>query len=436
MLVVGRRLMRGLLRRKLDDAIVALRQSGASEKKVAMEEKKYNVDLGENIGPITEFGQNYNRGKLYTLFKYVGKHCLGLPYFAANILRSMHVTAVLIKAIEGGKKYDDPEIKDIFALARHGQFYREKTYNMVKADLDTADGKTFVGQNHGLAGTIGEVGANEVREEAKESIASCAHFLDLFDEGHGFSTTGERKTSTGAEVPLSLQSLFGPGGLTGFIQELSVACRGMAASTQMRVDNDPGYLEDRRREQVLKRKIEREEVKIRVAGLEERWAELKEARTVTGQKRPASATVGLASGTKRGRHPRSKGTCDDAVRLEILREMHALYVLEVEKLCIMPNLTVLTNKVKEELVGNDPQKALKGKLRVGKPSILCVPAVVEFLRDCNPELSGRFGTAFGGRGQNVTKLLGRVATNTELPAFVWRDAVLSKCGKTECKYCK
>lgn len=433
MLVVGRRLMRGLLKRKLAEAIAALRESGASEEKVAMEKKKYTVDLGENIGPITEFGQNYNRGKLYALFSYVGKHCLGLPYFAANILRSMHVTAVLIKAIEGGKKYDDPEIKDIFALARHGQFYREKTYNMVKADMDTADGKTFVGQNHGLAGTIGEVGANEVMEEAKENIASCADLLDLFDEGHGFSTTGERKTSsTGAEVPLSLQSLFGPGGLTGFIQELSVAFRGVAAPTQMCVDNHPEYLAARKREEELKRLIEREEVKIRVAGLEERLAEL--APTVTGRKRPASATVVVVP--KRERLARSTGTCDDAVRLEILREMHALYVLEVEKLCIMPKLTVLTNAKREKLVGNDPQKVLKGKLRLGKPSILCVPAVVEFLRDCNPELSGRFDRAFVGKGQNVTKLLERVAKNKELPAFVWRKAVLSKCGETECKYCE
>lgn len=308
---------------------------------------------------------------------------------------------------------------------------------MVKADLDTADGKTFVGQNHGLAGTIGEVGANEVREEAKESIASCAHFLDLFDEGHGFSTTGERKTSTGAEVPLSLQSLFGPGGLTGFIQELSVAFRGMAAPTQMRVDNDPGYLEVRRREEDLKKEIEKIEVKARVAGLEERLAELKEARTVTGQKRPASATVVVVqTDTKRGRLVRSTGE-SDARKLGILREMHALYVLEVEKMCIMPNLTVLPNKVREKLVGNDPQKELKVRFRrATNHRILCVPAVRGFLGGFNSELCDKFDEAFGGDGDNIKSLISRVGKNKELPAFVWRNAVLSKCGKTECEYCE
>lgn len=430
MLVVGRRLMRGLLKSKLAEAIAALRKSGASEERIGKEEKKYTVDLGKNIGPITEFGQTYNRSKLYVLFRYVGKHCLGLPAFGPNILRSMHVTAVLIMAIRVGKKYDDPEMKDIFALARHGQFYREKTYNMVKADLDTADGKTFVGQNHGLAGTIGEVGANEVLE-AKESIASCVYLLDLFDEGHSFSTTGKRKTSTGAEVPLSLQSFFGPGGFTGFIRELSVALRAVMAPTPMWEDNDPEYLANRKREEELKVLKERKQVVIRIADLEK---ELDLAPTVTGQKRPGSATVVVAP--KRERLVRSKGTSDDAGRLEILRDMHALYVLEVEKLCVLSVLSVLTNAKREKLVGKDPQKILKGKLRLGKPSIFCVPAVAEFLRDCNPELSGRFDKAFGGKGQNVTKLLERVGKNKELPAFVWRNADLSKCGKEECEYCE
>ena len=67
MLVVGRRLMRGLLKSKLANAIAALRKSGASEETIAMEEKKYNVDLGENVGPIIEFGENYNRSN-FTFF--------------------------------------------------------------------------------------------------------------------------------------------------------------------------------------------------------------------------------------------------------------------------------------------------------------------------------------------------------------------------------
>lgn len=40
----------------------------------------------------------------------------GAP-FGPNILRSMHVTAVLTNAVKEGKKHDDPEIVNLFALA-------------------------------------------------------------------------------------------------------------------------------------------------------------------------------------------------------------------------------------------------------------------------------------------------------------------------------
>lgn len=46
--MVGRRLMRGLLKTKLGEAIKALRKSGASDKEIDSEEKKYEVQLGEN----------------------------------------------------------------------------------------------------------------------------------------------------------------------------------------------------------------------------------------------------------------------------------------------------------------------------------------------------------------------------------------------------
>ena len=57
---------------------------------------------------------------------------------------------------------------------------------------------------------------------------------------------------------------------------------------------------------------------------------------VTGQKRPASATVVKRHG-KRERLARSTDA-SDAAGLEFLREMNALYVAEVEKLCVLPSL--------------------------------------------------------------------------------------------------
>lgn len=80
--------------------IAKLRSSRASGDAIAKEEKKYAVELEENMGPITEFGKTYNRTQLYTLYRYVGRHCLGLPAFGPNIFRTMHVTAVLTNAVK------------------------------------------------------------------------------------------------------------------------------------------------------------------------------------------------------------------------------------------------------------------------------------------------------------------------------------------------
>lgn len=231
-----------LLKNKLGKAITALRKSGAPDAKIVIEEKKCDVELGENIGHITEFGKNYSRTQLYRLFKYVGRYFLGLPAFGPNILRSMHVTGVLIKAIKQGKKYDDPEIQDLFALARHGQFYRENNYNMVQADLQALDAKTFQGENHGLAGTIGEDDDQNIL--SMDRTAYCDNFLDLFG-GQGFSKLQREQTNTG--ITPSLQSVFGPHGLAGFIQQLSVALRGVGGPSPMCIDNDPGFLADKKR---------------------------------------------------------------------------------------------------------------------------------------------------------------------------------------------
>lgn len=425
--------MRGLLETRLKEKIAELRKSGASDKDIATEKKKYNLELGENIGPITEFGQNYSRTQLYRLFRYVGRYCLGLPAFGPNILRSMHVTAVLIKAIKAGKKYDDPEIKDIFALARHGLFYREKTYNMVKADLDAAGGKTFVGQNRGLSGTIGEDGESEANEEA-ESTRSCEHFLELF-EGEGFGKL--QKAHAATDIVPALKSFFGPRDMALFIQQIVVAVRAAEGTGPTICSNNQEFVADQKRLEALQQQVREIEIKREIADekkkLEELLAQGPEV-AVTGKKRPASAPV-VKVPVKRERLERSTDE-SDAVKLEILREMHALYVAEVAKECILPSVKELKPGRKKKLfVGEDPKKDLKYKLRRGKPSILCVPLVREFLGGFNSDLCDRFGTAFGGKGDNVNALIARVAKNKELPTFVWKDAVLSTCGKDECRYC-
>lgn len=52
----------------------------------------------------------------------------------------------------------------------------------------------------------------------------------------------------------------------------------------------------------------------------------------------------------------------DVAKLQILREMHTLYVVDVKKKCILPSLEELSKK-KRKLVDENPQKVLKGKIR-------------------------------------------------------------------------
>lgn len=121
-------------------------------------------------------------------------------------------------------------------------------------------------------------------------------------------------------------------------------------------------------------------------------------------------------------------------KLEILREMSKLYVVNVEKECVLPNLKRISKKLKKT-VDSDPKKKLKGKLRrANNARILCVPDIREFLGGFNSELCGRFDEGFRGKGDNITGLIDRVTKNTGLPDFVWRDACLRKCGK--CSYCE
>lgn len=206
--------------------------------------KKYAVELEENMGPITEFGKTYNRTQLYTLYRYVGSHCLGLPAFGPNILRSMHVTAVLGNAFEEGKKHDDPEIVNLFALARHGIFEREKMYNMVKRDLQVADGGTFQGQNHGLAQTYGEDGEPVIAHDEDD-------FLSLFDREGGFGPLKQGAQRVGNHprtVHPSMEAFFGAGGVAEFFRQLFGEMKGMRTPPDASdEDYDPDFFRNKER---------------------------------------------------------------------------------------------------------------------------------------------------------------------------------------------
>lgn len=272
---------------------------------------------------------------------------------------------------------------------------------MVKADLDMTKSKTFVHDNYGLVGSIMGDDENEGSVVGVGEKEGTLKFLEFF-EGEGQQTFSnmlrEQKNTS-----ITLNDCFGPGGLAGFVQQImqqvSVALMGARGASPMCVDNDPEYLANKKREEELAIEVEREETKERIREQERRLAELRApdlTATVTGQKRPAITTA-VKVPVKKERLERSTAE-SDAGKLEILREMHALYVVEVEKECILPDLKVLSKKQKRRHVDEDPKKELKGRLRRGKPSIRYVPEVGGFLRDVNPALWGKFDEAFGGKG--------------------------------------
>lgn len=155
---------------------------------------------------------------------------------------------------------------------------------------------------------------------------------------------------------------------------------------------------------------------------------------VTGQKRLAIGVETMV--TKRERIVRSTNE-PDAAKLEVLRETHALYTSAVGKECIFPKGVKVSPKLRTILQYDDPKKDLKTKLRRQRNErALCVDDIVEFLKGTDLGICDLFYQAFGGKGDNVERLVTRVNKGNETPQFVWTNAVLSKCGQEECKYCE
>lgn len=158
------------------------------------------------------------------------------------------------------------------------------------------------------------------------------------------------------------------------------------------------------------------------------------ASMVTGQKRLAKGVETMV--TNRERIVRSTIE-SDAAKLEILREMHALYTSAVGKECIFPKGVKFSPKLRTILQHDDPKKDLKTKLRRQKNErALCVDDIVEFLKGTDSGICDQLYQAFGGKGDNVERLVTRVNKGNETPQFVWTNSVLSKCGEEECKYCE
>lgn len=148
MMVIGRPIMRKLLAKELAEEQQRLKKEGKSNKVINAAAKKYR--LAEKVGPFNKNGKCYGNKELYELFKYVGKRALGLPFFGPNILRTVHVTRVVKYCIKNGIDSNHPDVVRLFALARHGEHERKRSYDSLKADVvnDTGVfGRSMMGVN-------------------------------------------------------------------------------------------------------------------------------------------------------------------------------------------------------------------------------------------------------------------------------------------------
>lgn len=103
MAVIGRRVMRRLL-----------------------EEEAVSSELTPHLGPVDENGRIFTPSALLNMYKWLGQRTMGLSHFGPHIIRSNHATAVAMYCVRNGLSVDHQAVKDLFALARHGEKQRLK----------------------------------------------------------------------------------------------------------------------------------------------------------------------------------------------------------------------------------------------------------------------------------------------------------------------
>lgn len=110
------------------------------------------AELGDKAAPFTKYGKNYTSDQLHAMYQRVGRYALGLPSFGPNILRTVHVTTVMTLCYQMGINVDDQMVKDHFALARHGEYEMQRSYNLIKVENADYDPNCFSARVAGIIG--------------------------------------------------------------------------------------------------------------------------------------------------------------------------------------------------------------------------------------------------------------------------------------------
>lgn len=109
--VVGRRVMRRLL-----------------------EEETGSSELTRHLGPFGENGRIFTPTALKNMYVWLGQRTMDISHFGTHIIRSNHATAMAMYCYRHGLDMNHQAVKDLFALARHGDTERLRFYTQVKAD--------------------------------------------------------------------------------------------------------------------------------------------------------------------------------------------------------------------------------------------------------------------------------------------------------------
>ncbi|CAM9633041.1 unnamed protein product, partial [Ectocarpus sp. 13 AM-2016] len=133
MAVIGRQVMRRLLKKEAEKERVELRKRGCSEEDVKRVVKSYT--LTDRLGPFNENGREFTVNQLRSMYKWLGQRTMGIPNFGTHIIRSNHATAVAMYCVRTNLSIDSQAVKDLFALARHGEKERIRFYTSVKNDM-------------------------------------------------------------------------------------------------------------------------------------------------------------------------------------------------------------------------------------------------------------------------------------------------------------
>lgn len=189
MVIIARPLMKKLLAEKVEEEQRKLKEEGGSNLSKRMNDIGRKYRLTEKLCPFTENGEAYNNSKMYDLYQYVGRRALGIPFFGLNVLRSVHVTKVVRHCLLNGIDPNHPDVVRLFALARHGEDERIKTYDLMKADMVELGGNSFGYVNRGINSTGS--GVSSEFDEVSVNIAGLPGMADF-----GFMNTPEYQSAT------------------------------------------------------------------------------------------------------------------------------------------------------------------------------------------------------------------------------------------------